>query len=144
LFDKAREMTGERRDARFKSWAKLLTGVDLEQKSGYAFEGESINSGTVELAEKPHVFLVMFHGARKDSVAEYAVIIMDTEGNLHPTKIMTDDSSGRWVLRIRDDVSALMLSLSVTRPNPLNIFSIEELQAEIDRRTVKPWNEAKR
>jgi hypothetical protein len=111
LFDKAREMTGE-------------------------FVGD----GTVELVEKPHVFLVMFHhGSRNSNVAEYAVITMDTEGNLHSTDIMTDDSS--WVSRIIDDVSDLVLSLSTTRPNPLNVYSINKLQAEIDRRAVNPWEQ---
>lgn len=32
-------------DSRFKSWSKLVTGVDTAQQNGYAFDGQFIQSG---------------------------------------------------------------------------------------------------
>lgn len=140
LFDVAREMTGERRDTRYRAWARRIDGVDLEQKTGRAFEGQLVKAGKIELVKMPCVFLVMFrHGSRENNVGEYAVVTMDAEGNLHPTEIMTNDEEGGWALKIRDDVADLVVTLTKKPlPNLLNTYEIEQLQAEINRRTPPP------
>lgn len=140
LFEIAQEMTGQEADHRWTKWVKRIDGVDLEQETGRAFEGEFIRAGTAELVEMPHVFLVMFTNDNvKYKIKEYAVVTMDAEGNLHPTEIITNDESGGWALRIRDDVDALVVKLTKKPlPNLLNTYEIAQLQAEIDRRTPPP------
>lgn len=114
LFKVAQEMTDEKRDTRFKSWAKLITDVDPNGRNGYAFDGDFVNDGTVELdLSKPALALVSFrHGSMKYNYGEYAVVKVNTDGTLTATDIMASDADGKgWALRIRDDLVALLAEL---------------------------------
>jgi hypothetical protein len=117
LFKIAQAMTEEEKDHRFKAWAKFIEKVDPKGKDGYAFSGEWVNGGAVEVELKPTLFLVMFrHGSNKYNTGEYAVIKMTAAGDLEPTGIMTDDSTGGWALRIRDLVIAELAEMDDTVP----------------------------
>jgi len=119
LLNVAQEMTGERRDSRFKDWAKSIAKVNRKATNGYAFDGDWVNDGTIELELKPRVFLVAFtHGSRKYNVTEYAIVTMDANGELHPTEIKTDSGASGWALRIRDIVADLLDSMIAQDEKP--------------------------
>lgn len=119
----AQEMTGEKRDSRFKSWVKTIDRVDTNARNGYAFVGDWVNEGTVEIEIKPQAFLVHFnHGSVKYHTGEYAVVTMDASGELHPGGIMTDDRACGWALRIRDQVAELLNDLSNVEQSPRDAF----------------------
>jgi len=102
------EVEGEP-DSRFRHWVKRVDSVDQNKTSGYAFAGEFINEGTVEVEIKPSVYLVKtVRGSRKYQTATYNVVVMDQDGNLTLTDIRTTDTERGWALRIRDKVAEMV------------------------------------
>ncbi len=117
LIEVAAEAWGEEPDTRFQSWAKTVTAVSENATNGYAFKGDFIRDGTVELEIRPRVFLAMFaNGSRKYQHSYYTIILMDAEGNLTASDIRTDDSKRGWALRIRSDVARLVAEGLAARP----------------------------
>lgn len=136
----AEQMTDEEKDRRFNNWAKFIDSVDPKGKDGYAFKGDWINDGTVEVElGKPRLALVYFrHGSMKYNYGEYAVVKITADGQLEPTGIMASDADGKgWALRIRDLVIAELVSLDdIGQVSPLDEFSADDLLAELARRGV--------
>jgi len=133
-------------DTRFRSWAKFVTAVDTSKVNGYAFKGEFVEDGTVEVEIKPQVFLIMTtNGSRKYQTQHYSVVTMDAVGTLALTNIYTTDEERGWALRIRDKVAALVAlvaEISGQAPaSPLAGFSDEELVAELRRRGLVRFSE---
>ena len=122
-------------DHRFRHWAKRVTKVDTHLSNGYAFEGDFIPDGTVEVPVEPAVYLVAtVAGSRQYHTTTYHVLTMDAEGVLRATQIMTTDAKPGWALRIRDQVAALLAEVSGQQADPLADHSDEELIAALERR----------
>lgn len=98
------------KDTRFQSWAKVVESVDQNKTNGYAFRGEFINEGDVEIEIKPTVFLTMTtRGSRKYQTRTYNVIVMNADGTLElVTDIQTTDEERGWALRLRDPIASLL------------------------------------
>jgi hypothetical protein len=113
---------GEEHDTRFRSWAKEIISVDASKSNGYAFEGDFINEGTVEVEIKPRLYLVMTTaGSRKYQTRTYTVVAMDADGNLAATDIQTTDKTRGWALRIRDQVAALLAEMEANESESVTI-----------------------
>lgn len=123
-------------DRRFKHWAKRVTGVDASQSTGYAFEGDFINEGTVE-CEGPGVYLVCTRrGSRNYQTATYNVVLMNVQGELALTDIQTTDKTRGWALRIRDEIAGLVTQLVDGQPvEPVTVILTD--QAQIDLTAVR-------
>lgn len=108
----AAQAVGQKVDYRFQSWAKFVTGVNMAKSNGYAFDGEWLNDGTVEILPVRYVVLASFaHGSRRYNTREYVAMIYDAaEDAFHLPEplIHTDDRKPGWALRIRDAVSQLL------------------------------------
>ena len=63
------------KDGRFKSWARLITGVDRSRKDGYAFQGPWLRRGRLD--ELPALALVLLYdevGSRRHHHPEVEVL----------------------------------------------------------------------
>lgn len=101
-------------DSRFgnRSWCKFIDSIDESKTNGYCIEGDFISDGTIEIEIKPRLLLAKAQsGSRNNNYGNYAVVMMDSEGNLHKTDIETDDSTPGWALRIRDKIKSLLDNL---------------------------------
>jgi hypothetical protein len=122
-------------DRRKKTWRKHLTSVDTSQKSGYAFIGSWLRVG--EKAEAPVGSYVMGYDEPGSVKNWYPVIrlwqVSDNDEDL--TEVFEYEGGGcerNWALAVRDEIAGIV---NKNEPdNPLAHFSIEELQAEIERR----------
>lgn len=126
-------------DFRFGSWVKAVTSVDRQGSDGYAFKGEFIPRGTIEVKAKPAVYLVMTtNGSRKYTVNHYSVVQMSADGQLTVTDIYTTNQERGWALRIRDRVWRLLSEMAdqerSQERSPLADFSDDALIAELERR----------
>jgi hypothetical protein len=122
-------------DHRFRSWAKFIDKVDESKSNGYAFVGDFVGEGTVEVEVKPRLFLVMAEsGSTKYHYAYYVVVKMNADGTLEPTDIATDGRTAGWALRIREQVAQALLALDGEQVSPLAPYSDGELLDELIRR----------
>lgn len=87
-------------------FAKRVTGIDRSKKDGYMFLGEWVGRGLQEIEKGYKVYIVAgVTGSRKYPTTEYAVVIMDEDGTLRQTDIVTNtDVPGSWAMRIRERV----------------------------------------
>lgn len=113
------------------SWAKWVDSVDMNLGTGYAFVGDFIPSGTVEIkAGTARVILACASERNKRMRSGYlrhfSVVKMDKQGQLSPTDIKTNDQVGGWALRIRGPVFDLLNSLE-TAQAPKGKFSAIEV-----------------
>lgn len=88
-------------------WAKWIDRVDETCKTGYAFVGDFINSGTTEV-ELGRTRLILAQASLRDDknkhtgyLRQFRVVLMKPSGKLKATHIATDDRRGGWALRIR-------------------------------------------
>ena len=117
-------------DYRFKQWSKVVTNVNRELTTGYAFEGEFI-SDKAQVSVGAFILSYGRVGSRNNNTPTIALWKVLEDGSLE--KVYEKDcSTEKWALETRDDIAELIGKKST---NPLEQFSIEELQAEIDRRT---------
>ena len=122
-------------DRRFRAWAKAIDRVDESKADGYAFVGDFVNSGTVEVEVRPRLFLVMAEsGSAKYHYANYVVVKMNADGSLEATDITTDGKSAGWALRIREQVAQALSALSGEVVNPLAEIDSQQLIDEMIRR----------
>jgi len=134
-------------DYRFMSWAKNVTNVDPNGSNGYAFDGEFIPDGDVEIEIGNRLFLLMTTtGSRKYPVKHYRLVIMNTDGELVATEHSTTDAKPGWALRLRQPAIDILNSFRTQQPqpeaqpedtvveNPLAAFSDEQIRAEFVRR----------
>ena len=104
---------GDEKDHRFTAWCKYVDAVDKAKTNGYCLVGDFIRDGTVEIASKPRLFLVMTaSGSMKYHVATYRIVQMDADGTLEATGICTTDKIHGWALRLRDAVADLLTELA--------------------------------
>lgn len=97
-------------DHRFKKWVKWVDAVDLKGQDGYAFKGELVKSGTVEVeVGRPRILLVAAtSGSAKYQTTHYRALRFEADGTLTPTDVKTDNGKDGWALRIRDAVARLV------------------------------------
>lgn len=144
-------------DHRWKSWAKWIDRVDQSKSDGYAFEGDFIGDGTIEIeVGQPRLILAMCEsGSAKHHIPYYAVVRLDADGSLHDADIATDGSKPGWALRIRDKVAAALEALEALEGiEPVDAFmsgvvlaqfTDQELIDEIQRRgSSVAWHDAGR
>ncbi|MEB2353304.1 MAG: hypothetical protein OZ924_18080 [Burkholderiaceae bacterium] len=130
LLDELFEIHYVKPDYRFKKWAKRITRVDTSQANGYAFAGDFIREGTVEVQPGPALYLVSITtGTAKYNSAKYLVVRQDADGTLHATDIKDDDAERGWALRIRDRVAALLAEISDTPAKPTADEAMQQLAA---------------
>jgi len=135
-------------DSRFSGhWAKQVTDVNPNGTNGYAFEGEFIPGGDVEVEVGNHLFLVAtVAGSRKYQTKYYRLFVMTQDGELVATEYATTDEIGGWALRLRQPAIDILSSFRTQQPqpeaqaedtvveNPLAVFSDEQIRAEFVRR----------
>jgi hypothetical protein len=69
-------------DSRFRFWGKIVSGVDLNQKGGYALQGEFFNSGmAVAIPNGAWVVIASETGSRKNHSYTYH-LVQNQNGNL--------------------------------------------------------------
>lgn len=111
LLDMAEE-AGDKHDTRYKAWAKTVTAVDQGQSNVYAFDGDFVNDGDIEIEIKPTVFLVCtIQGSRRYQTKYYNVVTMGADGTLSLADIRTTGIERGWALRIRNQIADLVESL---------------------------------
>lgn len=113
LYTQIVAVAGIYQDNRFSSnWVKRITAVDTSKQNGYCFQGEFINSGTVEITNEPQLFLIAgTSGSRKNNTTTYLVVVL-VNGKLERTEIQTDNGKSGWALRIRDAVAAKLTEIT--------------------------------
>lgn len=111
-------------------WVKQVTDVDLTQKAGYAFSGDFVsNARDNGLTECPDGYYIVctIEGSRKSQDKYVAVYHVDGD---QVTKALDWVKGDDWALQIRGQVVELLEIV----PNPLAVFSNEELAAELRSR----------
>lgn len=124
-------------DSRWKKWAKWVTAIDHAKDNGFAFVGDFLKAGTVEIKiGEPRVILVASEtGSRQYRTTNYAVVVFRADGGLELTEIRDSDKLRGWALRLRGPIAELLSVLSPEEPpSPLTEFSDEDLIVELQRR----------
>jgi len=124
-------------DGRHKAWRKLLTQVDREQSSGYAFVGEWLRAG--ELAElEVGSFILCYDeaGSMKNWYPVVRLLQIGVENDLEEVFRWEGNVRERsWALAVRDNIAAILAEAQRQEPeSPLAKYSTEELIAELRRR----------
>jgi hypothetical protein len=135
--DEVLAASGLKLDYRFKKWVKWIDAVDESATNGYAFVGDFVKDGTIEVEiGQPRLLLAQAtSGSAKYHYAYYAVVRLNPDGSLEAVGITDNDEKKGWALRMRGAISALLAEISgESINNPLAQFSTEELVAEISRR----------
>ena len=120
------------KDGRFKSWARLITGVDRSRKDGYAFQGPWLSRGRLD--ELPALALVLLYdevGSRRHHQPEVEVLQVQGDGSLAQVEddrgpLRAEDRD--WALLLRDRVAAL---LDAAPERPLKGMTTQELAQEL-------------
>jgi len=93
------------KDSRWKSWRKLLTGVDTSHTNGYAFQGSWLyKDSLVEIEDRSYILMYDVVGSRKHCHPEVDVFQAQGEDLVD---IGISASGNDWALKIRDRVSKL-------------------------------------
>ncbi len=143
-------------DHRFKSWAKLLTGVDRSKTNGYCFEGSFI-SQKAEVPVGSYLLLYGRFGSMKYNDPAVRVLRVNEDGSLEKVYEKQCETE-KWALETRDEIASIIESSKsqeestqenrpITQENTqkenasdLSRFSLQELEAEIMRRRSDWWN----
>lgn len=97
-----------------EKWVKWVAKIDPSQSNTFAFIGEFVESGTVQVRiGTPRLLLVGSKGRR---ASEYRFVVMEAGGALTPTDIRETDEKRGWALRVRDRVQAILDQQAATRP----------------------------
>lgn len=88
-------------------WVKWVTKIDPSQSNTYAFVGNFVERGTVQIKVGiPRLLLV---GVRlRRGISEYRFVIMEDDGTLTQTDIHETDEKRGWALRVRDRVQMIL------------------------------------
>ena len=124
-------------DERRKSWAKVVTWVDEQKSSGWAYEGEFIAVGGVQDVPAGSVVLVYGErGSRANPNAQVAVFVATADGTLSKR---AEASGQAWARTLRDPVAELLehradvVGSLEWRPE-LMLYSDEAIEREAVRR----------
>ena len=125
-------------DERRKNWAKVVTAVDTDKSSGWAYEGNFVATGGIQDVEAPCVLLVYGErGSRANPQIEARAYVVNTDGTLS----LHASASGRaWARTLRDPVEELLaadtpLPIAAREWDPeLMAYSDDALRAELQRR----------
>jgi len=122
------EIRNETNSGRRTGWTRRVTAVDVTKSNGYAFEGEFLNEGEVDL--NPGDVLIQKNpmGSVKNAWHEGVCIVVDNNGNLHDVGDKYD-----WKEQFLSFRNLVAEQLG-TQQNPLAGFSDEEITAEYQRR----------
>ena len=125
-------------DERRKNWAKVVTAVDTDKSSGWAYQGEFVATGGIQDVDAPCVLLVYGErGSRTNPQIEARAYVVNTDGTLS----LHASATGRaWARTLRDPVEEL-LATDTPLPIParewdpeLMAYSDEALRTELQRR----------
>jgi len=137
LFQFLEEVDGVETDPYRMNWVKEVRSVDQTKANGYAFLGEWVPDGTVEIDETPRVYLACkTTGPRKHATSTYYVLVGRGD-QFEFTGIETTGSAPGWALRIRDQLADLLdrvCGKDQQVANPLLQLSDEDLVRELRRR----------
>lgn len=127
-------------DRRFRSWVKWIDRVDTNKTDGYAFVGDFIKDGTIEIEiGKPRLLLAQAtSGSMKYNYSYYRVVQLNADGSLAPLNIESNSQQNGWALRIRDEVKSVLDSLngattetvSITLTNPIIIEIFQRMKTQ--------------
>lgn len=93
-------------DDRWKSWAKVLAGVDRTKTNGYAFQGEFVKLGRkTELEVGSYVLLYREEGSTKYHRAKVEIVQVKDDGRLETVLYAVGSD---WALELRDQVADLL------------------------------------
>jgi len=113
-------------------WAKKITGIDKSKSNGFSIQGDWVESGKEGYYRVTEGVLYLdcdIQGSRKNQNKEYTLFTI-LKGEIIVLKTIKDCSS--WALEFWPAIDKF-LKTEISN-NPLSKFSIEELQAEIERR----------
>lgn len=122
-------------DRRYRSWGRLIEGVDRKKRDGYAFLGPWVRRGRLE--ELPAGALVLLYdqvGSRRHHEPRVRVMRVQADSSLVPVQ---DDQGPLeaegwdWALLLRDRVAAV---LGEGEERPLQGAETGELARELARR----------
>lgn len=104
---------GMETDHRWRKWVKFVDAIDPNGTDGYAFTGEFVQGGTVELdIDKPRLLLAASEtGSAKYKEYTYRFAILQPDGSIEDTGIKTGAAKG-WALRVRDQALAVLNGLN--------------------------------
>lgn len=126
-------------DSRHKCWRKLLTHVDRELSSGFAFVGDWLHAG--ERAELEVGSLILCYddvGSRKNWRPVVRLLKVAIENDFEEVFRWDGDFRERsWALAVRDDIAAILAEEQGQQPEEGSLLaglSDEELIAELERR----------
>jgi hypothetical protein len=127
-------------DERRKNWAKVVSNVDTDKATGWAYDGEFVATGGIQDIGAPSVLLVYGErGSKANPQMEARVYVVNTDGtlSLHGT------ATGRaWARTLRDTVVELLegdvpLVTGSREWDPeLMAYSDDALRTELGRRGV--------
>lgn len=125
-------------DERRKNWAKVVSNVDTDKATGWAYDGEFVATGGIQDIGAPSVLLVYGErGSKANPQMEARAYVVNTDGtlSLHGT------ATGRaWARTLRDTVVDLLEADTPVVPASrewgpeLMEYSVDALQAELGRR----------
>lgn len=116
-------------DHRLKRWAKHLTNVNRELTTGYAFEGQFINT-KAELEIGSYILCYGREGSRANNDPVVALYRVEADSVEQIYKKSCDTEM--WALEVRDEIALIVNKEE--NSNPLSDFTLEQLEAEIARR----------
>lgn len=111
------ETIGMKTDHRWNKWVKFVTKIDPKGNDGYAFSGDFVKDGTIELEmSKSRLLLCAAEtGSAKYRSYDYAFAVLHPDGRITKTGVGTDGAKG-WALRLRDAGIDLLNSLNGVTP----------------------------
>ena len=124
-------------EPRLKSWAKVVTNVDLEKAGGWAYGGEFLSVGGIQDLIAPSVLLVYGErGSRGNPRPQARVYTVNPDSTL---SLHAEAEGGTWARTLRDRVIELLeqeSSRPKERPWDENLigYSDEALRSELARR----------
>jgi len=130
-----------------KSWYKHVTAVDSSKTNGYAFDGDFVKDevmlefGSIIIEKRPHGSVkngywswVIYEVAEKITPNTIEIDSWDEVTSIENLNLLHVFPSEKF-LSFREKVSELLSSEEKSeKSNPLSEFSIEELEAELERR----------
>lgn len=96
-------------DHRFKQWVKFVDRVDVSKSDGYAFVGDFVESGTVEVPKRKRVLLCAAEsGSMRYHKCYYQVCVLNADGTIDAWDIQDNNGEKGWALRMRQDIAELV------------------------------------